>query len=305
MQDKVYASLVLMGILFDKSENKDRDFFDISWEADAMLSRQPTLKNNLEKYWKDKPRTIPKDLLIKDMQKLIKFIKKFPISDRKYFGHGNGEYIIYPAYDGWVHKEDVDFIDENLEKYIGIFCRDIDFITGGWRHFHYVESHVLSGDEFKKKFFRKRKLKSKDFSDIQDVIRFFKERFDYFNKEKKYFSNKRLFKKSKKQLFVFHVTTKGSYWSIDWSYSSENDFYIIVSHIDEQGAKDSLISIYSNNLVQGIIKKLSKNKIDQLNIKDVTIERVEANQENILKAKDNLKARWNPSYNNYGSFFKS
>ena len=45
MQEKIYASLVLMDVLFDKPENKDRDFFDVSWESDAMLDKHPILKN--------------------------------------------------------------------------------------------------------------------------------------------------------------------------------------------------------------------------------------------------------------------
>lgn len=305
--NKQFACSVLTNLLYKKRQNTNEDdYWSLSYTADCMLEKQPTLKKNLEKYWEAKPRRISKTLLVQEMSKLISFVRKMPISDRKYFAQ-KGEYTYYASYGGCIHKADVDFAEENMERCINIFHKDMELKTKAWSRFHKLESFVLDDERYKAKLFRKRKLSADDFMYIEDIFCFFKERYDAVNETKLYFSNKRFFKKSKKRLFAFHIKTSGCYYSIDWSYPSSNEFYIVCSHLNEDGAKKGLLYLYNNNsLVQGVIKNLSKNKIDMLDVKNVSIKRVEPSSEVVQKAKQNLQERFCPSYNNsYGYYFLS
>lgn len=288
-----------------KKKNYKKDYFEVMSICDDISYRNVWLGNNLEEYWKKQMKYVDKNVLIEEVKKLVSFVKRFPIKDREYWNSKKK----YPSYWWWIHKEIVDFVEDNLEKNIDMFYREMDFKISYLDEFHKIHSHCNSENYyFKKNTLNRIKKPSwgKHWTHIFDLLKFFPDRYKAIEREKAMYKNKRIFWKSKKKNFLFNVKTSWSYFSSDRTDNHSNDYNIIISHIDKEQAKKCMYHCYSKdewwNLYDWLIKDLWKEEIHRLNSFSIT--EIEKNNENIGKAIKNKKEKYMSKYFHYGRIFE-
>jgi hypothetical protein len=303
MNTKEFFSIELTSLILDKHEGDDFEYFNASMLAYDIQARCPQLKENLESWWKNYPISIDPDLIKAEVSRLIKWVKKFPVSNRKYINSKKR----YPSYGKHVHVEDVEATERALETNLELFNRPFNpsgtFIIDDY---YWLRDFVEPmGDHFyKEKILRMRKPKLEDWMHVEEVFRFFGSRVKQVADEKQYHLNKREFKKAKKNIYVFQVDTIGTRMSLDWFEKGENHFKVVVSHLSKELAKNSLFTTYNDgNLIDGLVKDLSHNKIDQLTPDFMKITLLESTKENIEEAVKHRKNMWSPKYDQYGRFF--
>ena len=92
---KEFFEIELHSIIFNKEQKKYEESntkydFDTLWyetysHTTYISEKYPILEKNLEAKWKNDLQVIPKDLFKTSVLRLIAFVKKQPIDDKKYY----------------------------------------------------------------------------------------------------------------------------------------------------------------------------------------------------------------------------
>lgn len=303
---KEFFEIELHSLIFDKEKRKcntDYDFdslwFDTDQKAHELSEKYPLLEKNLESKWKNDLQVIPKEILKSSLNRLIQFIKKQPLDN--FTLNWNVELCYW-----WnIKKKDIDFIESELDNNIDLFRRDMVFKTSAWDTFHSLYSHCYSNIWYLKMLYRKRKLSSDDWRYIRGVIEYFWSRMDNFEREKDYFYKKRVYKKSKKNVYVFNIDVKAQIddWGDRLSEYQDN-FNIVISHKSKDLAEEMLLRLkdYWENYksITWLIKEFCSSWVI-LSENQVKLVLLSNTKENINKAKDFLSKKY-VRYCSWGSF---
>ena len=278
----------------------EHDYFSYMNKISNFEKKYPKV---IKGFYENYDFTIKQELLQEKMGRLLKFIKKFPILERKRFWEDKTELAYWQEF----LVKQIDFIEKQLKENPELFCKYREYYGGIRDDFHKLYTYCKTENKnFIKKLFWKRKAKSLTLNEryyIKGILDFFQERVKRLEEEKNLYSNKRKFKKQKKKVFVFEVEISWIKISLDYAHIIKEKFPLIISHFDEKQARESIYYTYGENLYDGLIKDLSKSEINQINKLKIT--KLETNKENIKKALEYKKENfWHSKYFPYGRIFK-
>lgn len=193
----------------------------------------------------------------------------------------NWSYRSLKCYTIWEKDFFIDISEfKEKEKFLKTFCDYKIF----WKYNTFLDVYHWNFFSFKflvENFNRIKNKKKRLMELLQDTISYYK---DFLFKKKWLeilYTEKRKWKKSKKETFAFKFFSQGTTWTIDWYDNVDYTWYIVISALNEEQAKKTLTKEH------WVIKKMTQcHRLDKY-----SLEKCELNKQFIEKFRNQKNIR--------------